>query len=397
MRRVLLLSALCLVIATVGTGVATAQATVTVITLNDLRLRSGPGTQYDIVTVIPSGTTLTATARNDASNWVRVDFNGQTGWLFVQQLSIRGQLSSLPTGDANTSSAPPPPPNGAIEVLDRYVSTGDADYYHLVYWSDGLRISGFYAEPKGDGTFPAVIYNRSGNRGTGALTGTELAPFAESGFVVVASQLRGMPGGEGADEFGGADVHDVINLISLLKSRPKVDPRRIAMFGASRGGMETYLALKWQSQNGARDIKVAATVGGIADLLMWSAQRPDLANGFYPEMIGVSPSQTLRPFVDRSATYWPQLIRVPILLQHGEADDTVSIQQSRKLYNLLRASGRTAKLITYPGGDHSLAAFEAGLPEVMKWFQKYIARSGDNFDWNVHREAIYNAINALRR
>jgi fermentation-respiration switch protein FrsA (DUF1100 family) len=397
MRRSVLLFGLILAIAITGTGVVSAQATITIVTLNNLRMRSGPGTQFDVVTVVPAGTSLTADARSARSDWVRVNFNGQVGWLFVGQLRIVGNLAGLPTADkADSPTAPSTPPNGAIEVLDRYVSTAGADYYHLVYWSDGLRISGFYAEPKGDGKFPAVVYNRSGNRATGALTGQELAPFAESGFVVVASQLRGF-NGDGQDEFGGADVHDVISLVPLLKSRPKVDPNRLAIFGSSRGGMMTYLALKWQSQNRTRDFKVAATVGGIADLIMWANQRPDLNTGFYPELIGVSTKQDLRPFVDRSATYWPYLIRVPILLQHGEADDQVSVAQSRKLYNLLRASGRVVRLKIYPGGDHPLSAFEAGLPEVMKWFQRYVARPGDNFDWNVHREAIYNAIAALRR
>src|SRR5262245_27407315 len=370
MRRRLLFVGLILMTSILSTGAVSAQATVTVVTLNDLRLRSGPGTQFDVVTIVPAGTTLTADARSPRSDWVRVNFNGQVGWLFVGQLRIRGNVAALPTPDqASNPPAPSTPPSGAIEVLDRYVSTDGADYYHLVYWSDGLRISGFYGEPKGDGPFPAVVYNRSGNRGTGALTGQEIAPFAESGFVVVASQLRGF-NGDGQDQFGGGDVDDVINLVPLLKSRPKVDARRIAIFGASRGGMMTYLALKWQSQHRTRDFKVAATVGGIADLIMWANQRPDLNSSLYPELIGVSTKQDLKPFVDRSATYWPYLIRVPILLQHGEADDQVSVLQSRKLYNLLRASGRVTKLIIYPGGDHPLTAFEAGLPEVMKWFQR---------------------------
>ncbi len=392
MRRSLFVIALVFTLAIVGMNVVQAQATVTVTTLNDLRLRQGPGTQFTVLTVIPMGTTLTATARTAASDWVRVDYNGQTGWLYTPQLSIKGSVGALPTGDANNPPQPTTPPNGSIVVLDRYASTGDVDYYHLVYWSDGLQISGFYGEPKRDGTFPAVIFNRSGTGQTGAMIGNEIAPFAESGFVVVASQLRGFRGDDGSDEFGGGDVDDVINLITLLKSRPKVDANRIAMFGSSRGGMMTYLTLKWESQHGARDIRAAATVGGISDLIMWNAQRGDVGS-----LIGASLSQSRAPFTNRSATYWPWLIRVPILLEHGEADGVVSVQQSRKLYRLLRASGRTVKLITYPDGDHSLAAYEAGLPEVMKWFQKYIARPGDNFDWGLHRDAIYNAMFVLRR
>lgn len=405
MRRLLLAIVLLFLVAVIGLASVAAQSSVTVLALADLRLRSGPGTQYNIITVIPEGTTLPVSARSADSNWVKVNYNGQIGWVYTSQLRFKGNFDSLPVGDAtsgptaNVPATPPtptPPPDGSIASLTLYVSTDRVNYYHLVYWSDGLRITGFYAEPKGWDKHPAAILNRSGNRNVGALTGLELAPFAEAGFVVVASQLRGGMGSEGQDQFGGADVHDVTNLIALLKSRPNVDPNRIAMFGASRGGMMTYLALKMQSLNGSRDIKVAATVGGVADLIMWAAEQPAATSSLYSELIGTTVRQSTAPFVERSATYWPRLIRVPLLLQHGEADATVSAAQSRKLYNVLKASGAAVKLITYPGGDHSLSAYEAGLPEALKWFQKYIGLPNEDFSFETHRDAIYHAMFVLK-
>jgi dipeptidyl aminopeptidase/acylaminoacyl peptidase len=268
------------------------------------------------------------------------------------------------------------------------VSSVTADYYRLTYWSDGLRINGFYAEPKSPGPHPAVIYNRGGNRDTGKLTGIELAPFAEVGFVVVASQMRGGGGSEGRDEFGGADLHDVLNLIPLLKSRPSVDPERIAMIGGSRGGMMTYLALEAQTLRYSRDIKVAASVSGISDLFSWAKERPDITTQFYQEMFGVTPAQNAAPYVARSAVYWPWRIRAPILLEHGDADTTVSSNQSRRLYSLIRSYGGTARLIIYPDGEHGLGNHLGGLPEALHWFQTYIGRPGDNFDFQAHEDDI---------
>src|SRR5262249_9511409 len=150
-------------------------------------------------------------------------------------------LAALPVKDANSLVAdnggvqtPPPRPDGGIESLTLYVSTSHANYYHLVYYSDGLRLTGVYAEPKYPGKYPAVVYNRGGIGAGGALTGQEMAPFAESGFVVVGSQYRGTPGNEGVDQLGGDDIDDVLNLVTLLKNRPLVDASRIAMVGASR-------------------------------------------------------------------------------------------------------------------------------------------------------------------
>jgi dipeptidyl aminopeptidase/acylaminoacyl peptidase len=93
---------------------------------------------------------------------------------------------------------------------------------------------------------PLIIYNRGGNREFSKLTPWMqygFYDFVSNGFVVIGSQYRGNDGGEGHEEFGGADVHDVVNLIPLAKSLGYVDMSNVFMFGESRGGMMTYLAL----------------------------------------------------------------------------------------------------------------------------------------------------------
>ncbi|HVN31382.1 MAG TPA: hypothetical protein VMT45_05310, partial [Thermoanaerobaculaceae bacterium] len=116
-----------------------------------------------------------------------------------------------------------PGANGAIASLDLIVRTAHSEYYALTYWSDGLRVKGFLGRPtKGTGV-PAIIFNRGGHGEFGELWGQHLIAFVEAGFVAVGSQYRGACGSEGFDEFGGADVDDVVNLIPLLKGLPYVD------------------------------------------------------------------------------------------------------------------------------------------------------------------------------
>ena len=122
------------------------------------------------------------------------------------------------------------------------------DMREITYLSDGLRIKGFVLAPKKEGRYPVLMWNRGGCRGNvGVLTRYGLArwvaPFADWGYVVVGSQYRGAPGSEGKDEFGGADVNDVMNLLPLLEALPNADPSRIGMAGFSRGALMTYLAL----------------------------------------------------------------------------------------------------------------------------------------------------------
>src|SRR5688500_10771616 len=132
--------------------------------------------------------------------------------------------------------------NGGIDTVLKKVIT-----YGITYQSDGLKVKGYLVMPKAKGIYPCIIYNRGGNRDGGALTdgqtGRIMAEVASWGYIVVGSQYRGNMGGEGKEEFGGSDVNDVLNLIPLLANFQQADTSRIGMYGWSRGGMMTYLAL----------------------------------------------------------------------------------------------------------------------------------------------------------
>jgi fermentation-respiration switch protein FrsA (DUF1100 family) len=405
MRRLLFIFGFALLAFVFSTTAGAQAAPVTATAQYDgIRLRNGPGTQFDTITTLPFGLTVPALARSADSQWVGVQDQDKRGWLSVNTVKITGNFNALPVKDAasllaDMPGAPTPNPrvDGNIESLTPIASTSHVNYYRLVYYSDGLRISGFYAEPKFPGKYPALIYNRGGLEGAGALTGLELAPFAEAGFVVVASQYRGGPGSEGYDQFGGDDVHDVLNLITLLKARPLVDTSRIAMFGTSRGAMMTYLVLKAQSASGSNDIKVAVTTSGLSDLIMWASEKPELTGNVYPQHVGVSLSQDYGPFIARSATYWPRAITVPLLIMHGDADTTVSVAQSRKLYRGLIAAGRTAKLKIFVGDEHGLPGNTQGLPDALKWYQSYLGTAKDNFDYYYHQNDIFSAYAALKQ
>jgi dipeptidyl aminopeptidase/acylaminoacyl peptidase len=278
--------------------------------------------------------------------------------------------------------------NGNIEALQVITDTGRTIYYELTYWSDGLRVKGIFGYPKGAGPYPAVIFNRGGNRDYGALCGWELIPFVESGYVTVGSQYRGNVGGEGVEEFGGADVNDVLNLVLLLKSLPIVDPERIGMVGMSRGGMETYVALKQDPDDGIQDIKVAAVVSGVADMFMWSEELQGILEDVMIPLIGASPQDRPDLYEARSATYWPELINVPLLIQHGEADDRISVAEARKLAQGLQEAGKTVELVVYPGEDHALSQHKKGFPEILSWFQRYLELPGEDLSVDTHRDDI---------
>ncbi|HPS77834.1 MAG TPA: prolyl oligopeptidase family serine peptidase [Thermoanaerobaculaceae bacterium] len=311
-------------------------------------------------------------------------FLGLTGCRTATSPPTRPALPPVATASA---AVPPAAPgaDGTVDSLRLILRTDHSEYFALTYWSGGLRVKGYLGRPTPGSCLPAVIYNRGGNQEFGALEGWEIIPYVEAGFVAAASQFRGNGGGEGREQFGGADVDDVMNLVPLLKGLPEVDPERIGMTGFSRGGMMTYLALKRQALAGSHDIKAAVTVGGLADLLGDLDDHPHMIE-VYQTFIPGWPDE--KPYQARSAVEWPDLINVPLLILHGESDDRVPVEQSRRLADLLTKAGKSVKLITYPGDNHPLWANHWGLVEALAWFDLYLGMPGEDHSFARHRDAM---------
>src|SRR5262249_24238697 len=109
------------------------------------------------------------------------------------------------------------------EEFEREKAYAGLECRRIKYMSDGLKVVGFIWKPKNtEGKkLPLIIINHGGNGDLGKLTPwTQFGyyRYVASGFVVIGSQYRGIDGGEGREEFGGADLHEVMNLILLARS-----------------------------------------------------------------------------------------------------------------------------------------------------------------------------------
>lgn len=245
---------------------------------------------------------------------------------------------------------------------------------HIQYLSDGLRVSGFLWKPKvtKGAPRPLIIYNRGGNREFGAVTPwywSGFHVFLENGFVVLASQYRGNDGGEGREEFGGADVRDVLNLIPLARSLGYVDMNNVFMLGASRGGMMTYLALKQ-----GMHVNAAAAIGGLADLVSSTKERPELLTHVYAELIPDFDKRADEALRERSAVYWADRINVPLLIMHGGSDWRANpVTQALAFGQKLQEQHKTYELIVYANDNHGLLLNRsASEKQIIDWFKRYL-------------------------
>ncbi len=176
-------------------------------------------------------------------------------------------------------------------------------------------------------------------------------------------------GGEGKEEFGGKDVNDILNLISIVKKIKKADSNKIGLFGWSRGGMMTYLILKK-----VKFIKAAVVGGGLSDLFMMMESRPEMEDVYIENIPGYRENKE-KVLKERSAVFWADKIckKTPILILHGTADWRVIPQMSLKLAAEFLKVKQPFRLILFEGGDHALSEFG---PEVFiqtkHWFRRFL-------------------------
>jgi len=242
----------------------------------------------------------------------------------------------------------------------------------IKYLSDGLKVVGYIWRPRNTigKKLPLIIYNRGGNREFSKLTPWMqygFYDFVSSGFVVIGSQYRGNDGGEGREEFGGADVHDVLNLIPLAKSLGYVDMSNIFMFGESRGGMMNYLALTHNIP-----VSAAATIGGAVNLINGGKERSRMVNN-YKELIPDFIQRSEESLRERSVVYWPEKVNTPVLIIQGGGDWRANPSQTLSLAQKLQGLGKTYELIVYARDNHGVAYNrDDANRRIIEWFRSYM-------------------------
>jgi len=204
------------------------------------------------------------------------------------------------------------------------------DFFAITYKSDSLLVNGIIAEPKEVDKFPVIIFNRGGNKEIGKEAKLKTlysviysaSKLAEKGYVVIASCYRE------DDEFGGDDINDVLNLTKTAEELRKADSERIGMFGWSRGGMMTYLALKKTNI-----IKTAVIGNGATDLLQLIIERPEMETEVCTKLIPHYEKNKKLELEKRSVLYWVDALdkNASLLILCGTEDKRVNPYQAEQL------------------------------------------------------------------
>jgi len=269
--------------------------------------------------------------------------------------------------------------NGDILERTAMATAPDAAFVaeRIVYESGGLRIAGFLAYPRtapGSAVrLPCLLWNRGGNRDFGAITDDFFLARAKRvtswGYVLFASNYRGAPGSEGKDEFGGADVDDVVNALRVFDQLSFADRDRIGMWGHSRGGMMTYLALTRTDR-----VRAAIVGAGIADVDRMIKLRPEMESDVASQLVPDWAAQRAKAIAARSAVrFVERLPNVPILLIHGTADLRVDPRDSMDMAQALFATRRPFRLLMVEGADHTITErFDEYNLAARDWLDRFV-------------------------
>ncbi len=237
------------------------------------------------------------------------------------------------------SSRAYPSPNPTVELTE------------ITYWSGGVKVKGLLAKPKAMGEYEGIVYMRGGIQHVGMVRPARVAQFASQGFVVFAPYYRGNRGGEGRDEFGGADLQDAVSAVDVLKQSPQCKAGRVHLFSFSRGGLMALWTAILRD-----DITSTVHWAGVSDVVFTYKEREDMRR-MMKRVIGGSPNNAPDAYRERTALFRVNEIDASVLIIHGMKDENVSLEQSIMLEDALREADKSVETWYFPDYTHHFPAW----------------------------------------
>lgn len=214
--------------------------------------------------------------------------------------------------------------------------------------------------------WPIFIYCRGGIGKVGSVKLNWLEQFASYNHVVFAPAYRGNEGGEGRDEFGGADQEDVHAACRWLQQLPFTNEQEISIMGFSRGSINA--AREAAEYTGIRRLILW---GGVTDLAKTYEERVDLRR-MLKRVIGGNPAKVPESYALRSPLQMAKYIVCPVLIMHGTDDQQVSYHHGLDMYHLLKLQEHDVTMHTFDGLGHHLPAPEhhTAIANMFAWIEQ---------------------------
>lgn len=257
------------------------------------------------------------------------------------------------------------------EKVKRVIKDYKRRVYIFKYLSDGHMIVGFinYAPKQGH---KLIVYLRGGNREF-AIPHPSDSVTCYKDYTIVGTLYRGGLS-EGEDEFGGADVADVKGLVDFIPELSKrlgedFVSKDKYLLGASRGGMQMFLALsRYPSLQNI--FQKAVALSGLHNIEQIAMERHDMRQMFERDF-DLTRTNSKEWFAKRNPILAVTNIKksLPVLVIEGTGD----IRQSEMLgRDMVRALGQNGNNVTYrriKGANHCLLDCEDRMELIVDWLE----------------------------
>ena len=209
------------------------------------------------------------------------------------------------------------------------------------------KIEIYWSKPEGTGPWPVLVLihpHQEWPHKVGAeifVKNTSLTDWASKGFVTVAVSQPGYGLSDGPADFCGPKSQQaVIEVISYFRNMPISKKDQIFLYGGSRGAVIASIVA-------AKDPLLAGVVlkSGLYDLVDAYTRYPWYSSIKLSMIweVGWNPQAQLK---ERSALFFADQIKTPLLIIHGTQDDRAGIEYAKSLADKVNGSGGNAELIT---------------------------------------------------
>ncbi|MGY5879611.1 MAG: prolyl oligopeptidase family serine peptidase [Candidatus Thorarchaeota archaeon] len=255
---------------------------------------------------------------------------------------------------------------------------------------DGTEIEGLLRKPSDfdpKKKYPLIVHPHGGPRSSSnyALLDNQyyrpIHSLLARGILILQPNYRGGLGKGRAfmelnhDNLGVGDMWDIESGIDYLISQGYVDETKIGSMGGSQGG---YL-----SAFGGMHTDRFAAVNVLCGVSSWYIYYIGSDNRHSIHLTGTPYDSESRELYRKSAPIAAiERAKTPMLIQHGEKDERITVISAQELYRALKHKGVHTELFTYPGKGHGFFTPQdnyAIILQVYRWFCHYLL--GEELDF----------------
>lgn len=244
------------------------------------------------------------------------------------------------------------------ELREQEVSfvSGELQVYGRIYSPVALPDSR-RANASQTATLAAVLVHPEAGAGPEAMRGVCI-DLAREGMVVMAAGYRRLEGGNYRRTLiPWREPSEISVSFRRLQREPGVDPRRIGLLGFSQGSVFSLLIAAAEPES----VRAVVAYYPVTDFNRWlDPQRYRFPRSFAFRLVrrhffrktGLPREEAGDLLAEASPMTHVERIEAPVLLIHGEKDDTAPVEESERLAVALESADREVELVTVPGADH---------------------------------------------